>query len=146
MSQVSNRKLGKQIEEEVYNTFWSNIAKLTKKDDVELFFSDLFTKTERVNFTKRLAIAILLFKGYDWVNTREILKVSFGTIAKVAAKKNASGYKLFFEKLEKEQQWKKFWNNLAKTYLITTHPEKFMRLGNEAVENIYLRKRKTRLY
>ena len=112
MSQVSNRKLGKQIEEEVYNTFWSNIAKLTKKDDVELFFSDLFTKTERVNFTKRLAIAILLFKGYDWVNTREILKVSFGTIAKVAAKKNASGYKLFFEKLEKEQQWKKFWNNL----------------------------------
>lgn len=142
MSQVSKRNLGKDFENEVYSVFWHTIAKITKHKEIDLFFTDLFTRTERVNFVKRLAIAILLYKGYQWETVIDLLKVSDGTIAKVAAKIESPGFKIFFKKLEQDTNWKKFWEDIAKTYLLLTHPDKYARLGDEGIERIYLGKRK----
>ena len=142
MSQVSKRKLGKDFEEEVYSVFWNTVGKITKAEEVNLFFTDLFTSTERVNFTKRLAIAILLYKNYQWESISDLLKVSFGTIAKIANKKGSAGFNVFIKKLEKDANWQKFWEDLAKTYLLITHPDKYASLGDEGVERIYLGKRK----
>lgn len=146
MSQVSKRIVGKQIEQEVYDTFWSTISKLTDKLEVQSFFTDLFTQNERINFTKRLAITILLHKGFEWEHIRDLLKVSHGTIAKMATKQNSPGFVLLYKKLEREKQWKDFWHNLAKTYLITTHPDKYGRLDSEGVDKLVLGKKKTLLY
>lgn len=142
MSQVSKRKLGQDFENEVYFIFWRTIGKITKENEVNLFFTDLFTKTERINFTKRLAIVILLYKNYQWESIIDLLKVSNGTVAKIAAKFDSPGFKLFFKKLEQDIAWKKFWKELAKTYLLVTHPDKYARLGEEGVERIYLSKGK----
>ena len=142
MSQVSKKQLGKDFENEVYSVFWRTTGKITKEEEVNLFFTDLFTKTERINFTKRLAIAILLHKNYQWESIIDLLKVSNGTIAKIAARIDSAGFKLFFKKLEQDTAWKKFWEELAKTYLLITHPDKYARLGDEGVERIYLGKRK----
>lgn len=145
MTQISKRKLGKQLENEVYDTFWSTIAKFTKKQGVSLFFGELFTSNEKVNFAKRLSISILLYKSYDWKSIKNLLKVSDGTIAKMSSKISSSGFKIFFNKLEKDKKWKKFWQDLAKTYLTITHPEKVARLGEEGIERIYFEKKKTLL-
>lgn len=145
MTQVSKRQLGKQMEELVYGTFWETAAKLTKSEEIDLFFTDLFTKAERVNFVKRLSIAVLLNKGYDWRQICDLLKVSPNTIAKVSVKLNGGGFKLFFEKVEREKNWGQFWKELAKTYLLATHPEKYARLGEEGVEAIYFKQKKKSL-
>ena len=142
MSQVSKKQLGKDFENEVYSAFWHTIAKITKDEEIDLFLTDLFTRTERVNFVKRLAIAILLYKGYQWETIIDLLKVSDGTIAKIPTKIDSPGFKIFFKKLEQDANWRKFWEGLAKTYLLITHPDKYARLGGEGVERIYLGNRK----
>ena len=142
MSQVSKRTLAKDLEDEIYSVFWNTIGKITKGEEINLFFTDLFTRTERVNFAKRLSIAILLHKGYQWEAIIDLLKVSNGTIAKIATKVKSSGFNLFFKKLEQDIKWQKFWEDLAKSYLLITHPDKYAKLGSEGVEKIYLGKRK----
>lgn len=141
MTQVSKRQLGRQMEELVYGTFWETAARLNKKEEVDLFFTDLFTTAERVNFIKRLSIAVLLNKGYDWRQICDLLKVSPNTIAKVSGRLNGSGFRLFFEKVEREKNWGQFWKDLAKIYLLATHPEKYGRLGDEGVEAIYFKQK-----
>ena len=101
MTQVSKRQLGRQLEQEIYDTFWSTISKFTDKVEINDFFSELFTHNERINFAKRLAIAILLYKDHDWRSIKDMVKVSEGTIAKIASKVNTSGFKIFFNKLER---------------------------------------------
>lgn len=146
MTQVSKRQLGKQLEAEVYETFWSTIARFTKKDETALFFGELFTPNEKVNFAKRLSTAILLNKGYDWKMIKDLLKVSDGTIAKISYKINSDGFKIFFAKLQRDAKWRAFWEDLAKTYLTITHPEKVARLGEEGVERIYFKKKRSLLH
>src|SRR4030042_5845561 len=124
MTQISKRQLSKQMEEMVYATFWETTAKLTKPDEVDFFFSDLFTPAERINFIKRLSIAVLLYKGYDWRQICDLLKVSPNIIAKVHLRLKGQGFRIFFEKVEKEKGWVQFWKDLAKTYLTITHGDK----------------------
>lgn len=145
MTQISKRMLGKKLESEVYDTFWSTIAKLTDKGEVSIFFSEFFTPNEKINFTKRLAIAILLYKGYDWRAIRDLLKVSEGTIAKIAYKKETEGFRIFFAKFERDEKWRKFWHDLAKTYLLVTHGDKVARLGDGGVERVYFKGEKKTL-
>src|SRR3989338_9073062 len=146
MTQVSKRQLGKDLEHEVYDVFWSTIAKFTDKKESSLFFSELFTLTERINFAKRLSISILLHKAYDWKTIKNMLKVSDGTIAKIVSKINNEGFKLFFDKLEKDKQWRQFWKDLAKTYLTLTRGYKLARLDDEGVERIYFKNKKRSLH
>ncbi len=145
MTQVSKRELGKQLEGEIYNFFWLTIAKMTDKGEISTFFGEFFTRNEKVNFTKRLAIIVLIHKGYNWREIGDILKVSVGTIAKMANKIDSEAFKVFFKKLEKEEKWQKFWDDMLKSYLTISHPEKVAKLGAEGVERIYLGKKRRRL-
>jgi len=145
MTQVSKRLLAKQMEEKVYETFWETISKLNKKKETDLFFSDLFTKAERVNFVKRLSISILLYKSYDWRQICDLLKVSPNTVAKIYSKLQGQGFKLFFEKVESEKSWVQFWKDLAKTYLTITHGDREARLGDKGVEQVYFKDKKKSL-
>ena len=142
MTQVSKKQLGKQLEKEIYDAFWTTLAKLTNKNEIELFLNEFFSRNEKINFVKRLSIAILLYKGYDWRSIRDLIKVSEGTIAKMSSKIATEGFKMFFSRLEKDERWRVFWHDLAKTYLSITHPEKFSRLDGEGIERIYLRRKK----
>lgn len=145
MTQVSKRILARHMEEMVYATFWETIVKLTKSNEVDLFFSDLFTRAERVNFIKRLSIAVLLYRGYDWRQICDLLKVSPNTVAKMSIRLKGDGFKMLFEKVKKEENWREFWKDLAKTYLLVTHPEKYGRLGEEGVEAVYFKRKKKSL-
>ncbi|MBI4037968.1 hypothetical protein HY382_02915 [Candidatus Curtissbacteria bacterium] len=146
MTQISKKIVKKDLETEINEIFWSTIARFNKKDEVTLFFSELFTYNERVNLAKRIAIAILLSKGYDWRSIKDLIKVSEGTIAKISARINSAGFKLLFKKLENDARWRMFWNDLVKTYLIATHPDKYARLGDEGVEKVILKKKNNLLH
>ena len=112
MTQISKRVLEKQIERKVFESFWILLAKTTNQHDVELFFSDFFTKNEKVNFAKRLSIAILLSDGYEWRSVAETLKVSLDTVGRVAVKMENPGWQFFVKKLKQVEDWQKFWHEV----------------------------------
>ena len=136
MTQVSKKFIAAKLEGKVYQTFWEAICKIKKGEEASDFFSALFTKTERINFIKRLSIAVLLHKGYEWRHIEDLLKVSTATIARVYMRLPELGFKIFFEKIEKEEEWKEFFKELGKLYLVVTHPDKVARLGSEGAEKI----------
>lgn len=146
MTQVSKKIVAINLESEIYEVFWSTIARFNKKDEVTLFFSELFTYNEKVNLAKRIAIAILLSKGYGWRSIKNLLKVSEGTIAKISIRIKTEGFRLLFKKLENDAQWKTFWNDLVKTYLLISHPDKYARLRDEGVERVILKRKNDLLH
>lgn len=83
MPQVSKRLMDKKTYERMFAVFWQTIGGLKGKIEAEEFFIDLLTPTEKVMLAKRLTIALLLTKGYDYREISQTLKVSFSTIALV---------------------------------------------------------------
>ena len=66
MTQVSKRFLQKQVEERILDLFWTSLSSLSAKDKVSLFLDDLLSPTEKLMLSKRVAIAFMLMKGYDY--------------------------------------------------------------------------------
>ncbi|MBI2599143.1 hypothetical protein HYW40_02915 [Candidatus Curtissbacteria bacterium] len=144
MSQVSKKQIKDEIEATVFDSFWTVVAKLTKKEEVGMFFSDFFSKTERINFAKRVSIAVLLSKGYEYRSIRDILKVSTATILKVSLKMEHDGWKLFIRKLEQVEEWEKFWHDMELSLLRLTGGGKRMFKSDEELE-VLVRGRKARM-
>ena len=145
MTQASKRIMAKRLEDKVGETFWEVVAKLNKKRETEIFFSELFSRVEKINFIKRLSIVVLLYKGFEWSQICDLLKVSPSTIGKMALKMQSNGFSLLFAKIEQEEDWRNFWKELGKLYLIVTHGDRVARLGDEGVENIYFKRKKKSL-
>jgi len=145
MTQASKRIMAKRLEDKVGETFWEVVAKLNKKRETEIFFSELFSRVEKINFIKRLSIVVLLYKGFEWRQICDLLKVSPSTIGKMALKMQSNGFSLLFAKIEQEEDWRNFWKELGKLYLIVTHGDRVARLGDEGVENIYFKRKKKSL-
>ncbi|PJE70037.1 hypothetical protein COU97_01860, partial [Candidatus Shapirobacteria bacterium CG10_big_fil_rev_8_21_14_0_10_48_15] len=81
MAQVSRLPLSEKIYQRIFEIFFQTAAEIRTKKAAEEFFNDLLTPTERIMLAKRLSIAVLLAKGYDYRSIREILHVSPPTIA-----------------------------------------------------------------
>jgi len=125
MSQISGIRLEKETEERMYKIFWSSLAGLKKVEEVEVFFSELLTPTEKVMLAKRLAIATLLMRGHDYRSISFLLKVSFSTIFRVKAllEQSEGGYRRVIENMLKKQAWKELLKDFEKT-LFDLHPYK----------------------
>jgi uncharacterized protein YerC len=76
----------------------------TKKHAMD-FVQDFFTPTEQIMFPKRLVVAYLLYKGYDYRSICSVARVSPTTVNKVntAIKKGGSGYGQVFDRLMKNE-------------------------------------------
>jgi len=107
MPQVSKYPLGEDLEERVFEVFWKTIAELDDEDEVKKFFLDLLTPTEQIMLAKRLAIAILLPKDWNYRSISQSIKVSAATIGSVAnwLKRGGEGYKMAIDRILKEERW-----------------------------------------
>lgn len=114
MTQVSKRYLQKQVEERILDLFWTSLATLSTKEKVALFLNDLLTPTETLMLSKRLAIAFMLLKGYEYVNINQRLKVSDSTIwnVKLSLIHKGKTYKSVIEQIMNKEKWEKFWQDL----------------------------------
>lgn len=110
MPQVSKLFLAKDVEEKMFKIFWSSIASLTTPKDVERFFDDLLSDVEKTMLAKRLAIAFLLAKKYDYASIKETLRVSNATIASVNLwlREGGTGYRIVIGKLLRAEKTKEF--------------------------------------
>ncbi|MFH1393203.1 MAG: Trp family transcriptional regulator [Patescibacteria group bacterium] len=109
MSQVSRNTLSKESNYEIQATLWWLLARLDNDSDVRNFLNGLLTKTEKIMLAKRLTIAFLLSKGYNYRNISDALKVSTSTIVRMkeAIDKTEGSYEIFIKKLEKRNELKK---------------------------------------
>jgi uncharacterized protein YerC len=84
VTQISKYKLKKEVETRIYDLLSGVLAEIKNKDEVNGFLEDFFSPTEKTVMAKRLAIAVLIAKGNDYQQIRQILKVTPVTISKMS--------------------------------------------------------------
>lgn len=110
MAQVSSRPIPEKIYQRILEIFSQSLIKLKNKKEVEDFINDFLTPTEKIMLAKRLAIAFLLEKKYNYRSISEILRVSLPTISSVSLMKKlgGEGYRRVMSKLLEEESIKDF--------------------------------------
>ncbi len=93
MTHVSNKKLGKEIFNKLFDQFIKSIEKAGKQGKFKYMAGELFTRTEKVMLAKRLAIIFLLAKEIPQHVITESLHVSPTTVSKLAMKIENNKYK-----------------------------------------------------
>src|SRR3972149_8535283 len=123
MAQVSKRKVKPEIEKRMFEMLWSAFTKCTSPGKVQDFLNDLFTTTEKVIIAKRLAIALMLHKGYGYTDICETLKVSPPTVSKVKdwLSLKGEGFRRVLNEIIKDETVAQFWQALAATIGDTLH-------------------------
>ena len=118
----------------MFEVFEQSLAGLKKADELRNFIHDLLTPTEKVMLSKRLSIAVLLAKGYDYRTISGLLKVSTSTILSVVRKQSifGEGYRLVVGKVIRNEELEKFFLDLEKTLgkIISSHPARWRRIDS----------------
>src|SRR3989344_8188699 len=110
MTQVSKYPISKKVADRIFEVFLKTIVEIKNNKEADEFISDLLTPTEKIMLAKRLAIAFLLEKGYDYRTIQKIIRVSAPTITSVntARKYGSEGYRNLIERIVKEEKLVKF--------------------------------------
>ena len=110
MPQVSKYPIPQEVYNRIFEVFLKTVARLTTRAQVWNFFKEFLSPTEQIMLAKRLSIAFLLAKEYDYREISKILKVSTATIASVAISvKRGSAYKKTVDQLLKDEQLVEWW-------------------------------------
>ena len=98
-------RISKGTQQELLTDFCEALLSIKTADEAVKFLTDLLTKSEVIMLAKRIKIAKLLIEGEDYKTIEGILKVSHGTIAKVAAwlAEAGEGFRLITERTKKEK-------------------------------------------
>lgn len=106
MSQISKYPIYKQIADRIFEIFLNAFVHIKNKEEADEFVSDFLTPTEKIMLAKRLAIAFLLEKNYDYRSIQKLIRVSSGTIASVnlLLHLGSTGYKKLVSKIVKEEK------------------------------------------
>ncbi len=109
MSQVSKKYLSDKVYARMFEIFVSSIISVNKKDKAEKFLNDLLTNTEKIMLAKRLSIAFLILKGYDYEDIKYLLKVSTSTVWNIKhwLEKHGEGYKTILKEFMKQEDSKR---------------------------------------
>ena len=117
MAQVSRRPLSKQIELQMHSALRRALAGIKTEEGIGYFLDDLLTPTEKMMLGKRLAIAILLDKGYDQRTIHSIMSVSVTTVNSVNYwyKHQGRGYRAVINKLKTDSDWEDIKHEIEKS-------------------------------
>lgn len=107
----------------MYETLWEAFSTLKSSADIQSFLNDLLSPIEKTMIAKRLAIAALLLRNYDYENIMDLLKVSSATISKVSITLNYNqGYKLAINKIARSEASREFWQDIESLLFRSSNP------------------------
>lgn len=134
MTKISRRFLNKELENHIFELFLETIVEIRNSDDARNFIQDLLSPTERIMLIKRLAIAVLLTKGYTYDDIDDTLKVSRSTIMNVSIwlKHGKSGYRNAVNKIVQTQKRQEFIDKIEEILLQLSPPKRY---GSAAFES-----------
>lgn len=115
MSQVSKNQLSNKIYEKIFLLFPQFLYRMTSKGKQSELVDTFFTRTEKIVFAKRIAIAFMLVKGYSYRIISQKIKVSTSTIIKIAdaIKSNNKTVTKELELIAREDSFIEFLNNIG---------------------------------
>ena len=119
MAQVSKYPISKDIADRIFDIFIKTLLKIQNPQDAQNLTNDLFSPTEKIMLAKRLAIAFLLMKNYQYREISKLLRVSVATVASVniSHKYGSGGYKTILERIAKEEKLEEFFLGIAEQLL-----------------------------
>lgn len=125
MTQVSKYPITKDIEARIFEILFKVIGDLKNSAEIEEFFNEFLSPVERIMLAKRLSIAVLLAKGYDYEAIRKTLRVSPPTISRVALslKYMGKGYRKVVQKLLGEEEIGEFFQKIEDVILDNVPPK-----------------------
>jgi len=110
MPQVSKYPVAKDVYERIFEVFLKTISGLKTKGQVADFLGEFLSPTEQVMLAKRLAIAFLLAKKYDYREISRILRVSTGTVGRVPMNcEGDSNFAKVVNKILQDEKIEEFW-------------------------------------
>lgn len=83
MVYVSKRKVDPGIESVLADQLLSFFASARTKRDAAALVGELFTESERIMFAKRLAVVVMLERGYTFEKIQHALKVTPQTVSRL---------------------------------------------------------------
>ncbi len=130
IAQISKKYLARGVQEKISGTLLEAVSQVKGRQDTALFLNDLLTFTEKVVLGKRLAIAVLLLKGWGYEPIQNFLKVSSDTVGKVAlVVRHNQGYRKVGERMLTTEAGREFWHDVVKlAHRLGTH-DKFVDEG-----------------
>lgn len=119
MSQVSKLPIREDIYKNIFGLFLTLFTKSFTHSHAENILNELFTPTEKIVIAKRLGIAVLLKKGYQYNTIQQVLRVSRPTIAHINTqlKYTANGLNYFTEEIIKDQKLSEYINTIVESVL-----------------------------
>ncbi len=115
MPKVSKNRVSDRVYQKLFALLPTMIYACGSTNQADSFVNALFSSSEKTMIAKRLAIILMLSKGQKYDHISTILKVSQGTIAKMAeamAQADAQFLKEF-ENVAKSDAASDFWNELG---------------------------------
>lgn len=126
MTKVSKRIIDRNLEDYIFKNFVKTISKLKEQTEIQNFFHDLLSPTERVMIIKRLAIAVMLKKGYTYDQIDHTLKVSRPTIMNVSyflKHGQKGGYQKAIDEILKGQRKEALFDKIEEILLSLSPPK-----------------------
>ena len=119
MPQVSKYPISKGVYARCWEIFAKTLINIKSSSDAELIVNDLLTPIERIMVSKRLAIAMLLKRGCEYQQIKEVLRVSSPTIAMVnnTLRFGSNGYNKAIENILLDENLKEFFNKTLQTLI-----------------------------
>lgn len=119
MAQVSNYPIPKVVADRIFEVFIKTLIGLKNKKEADDFSYDLFSPTEKIMLSKRIAIAFLLLKGYQYREISKILRVSLGTIGSISLsiKHGKGSYEKVLTKIMREEDLEEFFSKTIEKVL-----------------------------
>lgn len=84
MSQVSKNILNNRVYERIFSLFPQLLHRMIARHQEDDLVKAFFTRTEKIVFAKRVAIAFMLVKGYTYQQIVTKIKVSYGTVSRIS--------------------------------------------------------------
>ena len=83
MSKVSRLALRKEVLEAIQQIFLESFAEVKDRKELAELLNELLSPQERLMMAKRVACALLLYKGREYLEIQNLLKLSSPTIARI---------------------------------------------------------------
>lgn len=119
MPQVSKYPISKMVADRIFEVFIKTLVTVKDKSEADDFADDLFSPTEKIMLAKRLAIAFLLIKGYQYREISKVLRVSLSTIASVNLSLNhgKGSYRKILDRITREENLEEFFGKIVEKLL-----------------------------
>lgn len=140
MTQVSRHQLQQEMEKLIYGEFCQFTSLISRSVGFQEFFNDFLTPTEKIMFSKRFMIMVLLMRGRKIEDIKDTLFVSNSAVMSVSSwLKNASpATKKTLSLLDLKKDWQKFFDQIE-SFLDKLPPGKYrnwQQVGNEKVSRL----------